>query len=86
MQELDLELAPCTLCIFPVWQYVWAWCKIFFCGQVLEWVAQGGDGVTNPGDVQGMVRHCVAGHGLVRTIGDRWTAGLDDLVGLFQPS
>ena len=30
-------------------------------------------------------RHCVEGRGLVRTIGDRWLVGLDDLVGLFQP-
>ena len=25
------------------------------------------------------------GHGLVRTIGGRWTVGVDDRVGLFQP-
>ena len=31
-----------------------------------------------------MFRRCVERHGLVRTIGDRWTVGLDDLVGLFQ--
>jgi len=47
--------------------------------------AQGSGGVTNPGGVQGMLRRCVEGHGLVRTIGDRWMVGLDDLVGLFQP-
>ena len=28
---------------------------------------------------------CVEGRGLVRTIGDGWMVGLDDLVGLFQP-
>ena len=30
-------------------------------------------------------RCCAEGHGSLRTIGDRWTVGLDDLVGLFQP-
>mgnify|MGYP001852612538 CR=1 FL=1 len=30
-------------------------------------------------------RHCIEGHGLVRTIGDRQMVGLDDLLGLFQP-
>ena len=30
-------------------------------------------------------RRCIEGRGLVRTIGDRWLVGLDDLVGLFQP-
>jgi len=30
-------------------------------------------------------RCCVEGQGLVRTTGDRWTAGLEDLAGLFQP-
>jgi len=53
--------------------------------QVLEWAAQRGGGVTNPEGVQGTFRHCVKGHGLVRTIGDRWTVGLDDLRGLLQP-
>jgi len=52
---------------------------------VLEWAAQGGGGVIDPSGVHGTCRHCVEGHGLVRTIGDRWTAGLDDPVGLFQP-
>ena len=28
---------------------------------------------------------CVEGYGLMRTIGDRWMVGLDDLIGLFQP-
>jgi len=37
-------------------------------GQVLEWAAQGGGGVTNPGGVQGRFRH-VEGCGLV-TVGD----------------
>ena len=47
--------------------------------------AQGGSGVTDPGGVQGTFRHRVEGHGLVRTMGDGWTVGLDDLGGLFQP-
>jgi len=31
------------------------------------------------------LRRCVEGRGLVRTTGDWWMVGLDDLVGLFQP-
>jgi len=54
-------------------------------GQVLEWAVQGGGGVTDPRGVQGTFRSCVEGCGLVRTIGDWWMVGLDDLVGLFQP-
>ena len=53
--------------------------------QALEWAAQGGDGVTNPGGVQGTFRCYVEGRGLVRAIGGGWMVGLDDLVGLFQP-
>ena len=30
-----------------------------------------GGGVTDPGGVQGTFRHCVEGHGLLITIGDR---------------
>ena len=52
---------------------------------MLEWAAQGGDGFTNLRGVQGTFRHCVEGHGLVKTIGDRQMVGLNDLVGLFQP-
>ena len=37
------------------------------------------------GGVQGMFGHCVEGHGSVRTVSDRLTVGLDDLVGLSQP-
>ena len=37
----------------------------------LEWAAQGGGGVTDPGGVQGKFRCCVEGHGVVRTVGDR---------------
>jgi len=54
-------------------------------GQVLERAAQGGGGVTDPGDVQGTSGHFVEGHGLVRSIGDGWMVGLCDPVGLFQP-
>ena len=39
-------------------------------GQALEWAAQGGGGVTDPGGVQGTFGRRVEGHGLVRTIGD----------------
>ena len=53
-------------------------------GQALEWAAQGGGGVTDPGGVQGTFGRCVEGHGLVRTIGDGWMVGLGVLVGLFQ--
>ena len=55
-------------------------------GQALEWTAQGGGGVTNPGGVQGMFRLCVEGRGLMRTIGDGWMVGLYDLGGLFYPT
>lgn len=51
----------------------------------MEWAAQGGGGVTDPGGVQERFVCCVEGHGLVRAIGDGWTVGLCDLVGLFQP-
>ena len=39
----------------------------------------------DPGGVQGMLGHCVEGHGLMRTIGDGWMVGLGDPAGLFQP-
>ena len=52
-------------------------------GQAVEWAAQGGVGVTDPGGVQGMFGFCAGGRGLVSSIGDRWMVGLDDLVGLF---
>jgi len=54
-------------------------------GQTLEWAAQGGGGVTDPGGVQGAFVHCVEGHGLMRTIDYGWMVGLGDPVGLFQP-
>ena len=53
--------------------------------QALEWVAQGGGGVTVPGGVQGKVGHGAWGHGLVGDIGGRGMVGPDDLGGLFQP-
>lgn len=53
---------------------------------IIDWAAQGGGGVTKPGGVHGMFRCCVEGHGSVTNVGDRWMVGLDDLVGLFQPS
>ena len=52
---------------------------------MLEWASQGGGGVTDPGGVQGTLRCCTEGHGLVGNIGDRQTVGLCDLRGLFQP-
>ena len=58
--------------------------KYYFSKRV-ERGSQGGAGVTNPGGVQGMFGHCVEGHGLVRSIGDRRILGLGDLVGLFRP-
>ena len=54
-------------------------------GQALEWAAQRGGGVTDPGGVQRAFGCCVEGHGLVRTIGEGRMVGLDDPVGLFQP-
>ena len=54
-------------------------------GQALEWTAQRGGGVTEPGGVQRAFGCCVEGHGLARTIGERQMVGLDDPVGLFQP-
>ena len=54
-------------------------------GQALEWAAQGGGGVTDPGGVQGTFGRCVEERGLARTIGDGWMVGLSDPVGLFQP-
>ena len=54
-------------------------------GQALEWAAQGGGGVTDPGGVQWMFGRCIEGHGLVRAVGDGWMVELGDPVGLFQP-
>ena len=51
----------------------------------MEGTIQGRGGVTDLGGVQGTFRCCVEGHGLMRTVGDGWMVGLDDLVGLFQP-
>ena len=41
----------------------------------LEWAAQRGGGVTDPGGVQRAFRCCVEGHGLARTIGEGQTNG-----------
>ena len=54
-------------------------------GQELEWAAQRGGGVTEPGGVQRTFGCCVEGHGLVRTIGEGRMVGLGDPVGLSQP-
>ena len=54
-------------------------------GQALEWAAQRGGGVTEPGGVQRAFGCGVEGHGLVRTIGEGRMVGRDDPVGLFQP-
>jgi len=51
----------------------------------VEWAAQEGGEVTDPGGVQGTFGHCVEGCDLVRTTGDGWMVGLGDPVGLFQP-
>ena len=52
--------------------------------EMLKWAVQGGGRVTDPGGGQRTFRRCVEGHVLLRTIGDGWMVGLDDLVGLFQ--
>ena len=39
-------------------------------GQALEWAAQGGGGVTEPGGVQRTFVCCVEGNGLAGTIGE----------------
>ena len=52
---------------------------------MLEWAAQGRGGVTNPGVVQGTLRHSVEGHSSVRTFGDRQMVGVNNLEGIFQP-
>ena len=49
---------------------------------MLEWAAQGGGGVTDPGDVQEAFRCSNEEHGLVGNIGDRWMVVLDDFRGL----
>ena len=52
---------------------------------MLEWTAQGGGGVTDPGGVEETFRCCTEGHGLVGNTGGRWMVGLHHLGGLFQP-
>jgi len=51
----------------------------------MEWAAQGDGGVIVLEGAQEAFRCCPKGHGSVRTIGGRWTVGLGDLGGLFQP-
>ena len=46
--------------------------------KALEWAAQRGGGVTEPGGVQRAFGCCVEGHGLVGTIGEGRMVGLDD--------
>jgi len=53
--------------------------------QALEWAAQGGGGVIDPGGVQETFGCCTEGHGLVGSIGGRWRVGLGGLGGVFQP-
>ena len=48
----------------------------------MEWVVQGGDTVTIPGNIRGTFRCCTKGCGLVGKWW--WMDGLDDLGGLFQ--
>lgn len=52
--------------------------------QVLKGAAQRGGRVTIPRGIQETFRCCAEGHGLAGNIGDMWTAGLEDLRGLFQ--
>jgi len=52
------------------------------CNAVAQ-AAQGGGGVTVPGDVQELHWCGTKEHGVVSNIG--WMVGLDDLSGLFQP-
>ena len=52
-------------------------------GWALEQAAQGGAGVTAPGDTEQTRQQGTQGHGLVG-MGDRLTVRLDDLSNLFQ--
>ena len=47
---------------------------------MLERAAQEGGGVTDPGIVHEMFRHCVEAHGLVGNSGDVWMVGLDWMI------
>ena len=44
-------------------------------GQALEWAAQRGGGITEPGGVQRVSGCCVERHGLARTTGEGRTNG-----------
>lgn len=50
----------------------------------MEQAAEGGGGVTVPTSVQETCRIGIEEHGLVGSVGSRWTVELDDLRGLFQ--
>lgn len=59
--------------------------KLLMEANIFDWIwLNDGGGVTDPACVQGTFGHYVEGPGLEGTIGYRWTAGLDDLVGLSQ--
>ena len=53
--------------------------------KAVEWAAQRGGEVTEPGGVQRPFGCCAEGHGLARTIGEGRMVGLGDPAGLFQP-
>jgi len=48
-------------------------------------LAQGGGGVTVPGDVQEVCRCDTEEHSVMDSISGKWTIGLDDLKGFVQP-
>lgn len=53
-------------------------------GQALKEAAQGGGGITVPGNAQKLYGCGTEGYDLMGKIDGRWTAGLGNLVGLFQ--